>query len=358
MKSRCWNMNHRAWLVLGLGLLVFSTGCLREPGSRRQRGAALATYGPAPVESPVQMSQAYRQKVDQQLDAATSQVVASCASQQAFTRANAMEACEFIEPERRLPMLQLGVQDVHPAVRFSALTVAGRLKMQELIPTASRLRHDADPSVRGSAIFMLHQCGQSVDLTPIGAMLFDKRSGVRANGAMLLSLIGDPGAIPMLKESARISTPKMASVQEAIVRVQIAEAIGKLGDDTILDAVRAAGFSQFDEVRILAVTTMGELGDRRFEAAMQQMMSEPPIELQIAAAQSLAGFGRHDGLELVMRASMMEIPTVRGQAAMALGRFADPRAAARLSDMLADSQETVRLSAAAAMLRARARLVP
>lgn len=350
-----WTWLRTAWLVWVLGFLAISGGCLKKGSAVRRE----PVHSPAPVAQPSVVSGAtddYRQSLDRQQLAAASQVIACCSSAQAFTRANAMEAAEYLDPAKRQPLLQLGLSDSHPAVRYAALVLAGRQKVADLVPSAERLRSDSDLSVRGAAIYMLHRCGQKVDLTPIGAMLFDKRIGVRANGAMLLSLIGDPDAIPMLKESARITTAKMAAVQEAIVRVQISEAIGKLGDDTVLDSIRAASYSQFDEVRILAVAAIGELGDRRFEAAIQQILLERPVELQLASAQSLARFGRYEALDLVLQSSMMDIPTVRGQAALALGDFPDQRAAVRLGQMLGDRQETVRLSAAAAILRAQSRL--
>ncbi len=272
-------------------------------------------------------------------------------SEDPFLRANAVEAIQPIE-KRLLPVIQLALDDPHPAVRFAALATIGKLQLEPLSPQARRFLKDESPSVQAAAMFALDRCHQPVDISPMAAMLTSQDPRLRSNVAMLIGYNGDPSAAPMLRELAKTPMPRASAVQEAIVRIQIAEALVRLGDDSSLSALRAGAYSQFDEVRILAVTAMGELQDRRMERALFQLVSMPPIELQIAAAGALAQMGRfQEGVDIVLEASQSDIPTVRAQAALTLGHFPDLRARQAIESLLDDPVQQVRLSASAAVLR-------
>ena len=272
-------------------------------------------------------------------------------SEDPFLRANAIEA---VQPARRrlIPIVQLALDDPHPAVRFAALAAIGKQTLIELSPQIERLLTDDSLSVQAAAMFALHRCSQPVDISPMATMLASNDPSLRGNVALLLGLMNDPSAVPMLRELAQTPMPRAAAVQDAIVRSQIAEALVRLGDETALSAIRAAAYSQFDEVRVLAVSVMGQLGDRRMERAFVEMLTSPPIELQLAAAATLAQFGHFDeGFELVLTACDSPIVTVRSQAVLALVHYPDPRAREKVAILLDDPQEIVRVAAAAAALR-------
>ena len=281
---------------------------------------------------------------------AIDQVLDSSRSDQPFLRANAIEAAENL-PRRAVPIIQLGLDDTYPVVRFTAVAVAGKLKLCEFEPAVRKLLNDPSESVRAAAITTLHRCNPNTDLTPITKILTSLNPSSRSNAAMLLGRIGNRSAVPMLKELAKTPIPRASSIDQALARIQIAEAIVRLGDESALNAVRAGAYSQFDEVRILAVTMLGQIGDERMEKAIAQMLLEPPIELQIAAATSLAQLGYTDGLPVVLKASESKIITVRAQAALALSYFPKESAADAILELLSDDQEQVRLSAAAGILR-------
>ncbi len=284
-------------------------------------------------------------------DRAIEQIVACSRSQDPFVRANAIEAAQLM-PRRVVPMIQLGIQDANPAVRFAALVTIGKLRLTEMAPTAQRLTDDPSASVRAAALFAGYRCQQQPDISPFAAMLTSVNPTVRGNAAMLLGLMDDRGAVEMLKELAATPMPRANPVQEAIVRLQVAEAIVKLGDDSALNAIRASVYSQFDEVRVLAVSMLGGLSDRRMEKALAQLLLEPPIELQVAAAGTLTQLGRPEGLPVILQACGSPVPTVRAQAGITLGYFRSRSAAQALLALLEDPHQAVRLSAAAGILRA------
>ena len=282
---------------------------------------------------------------------AIDRVLVALRSEDAFLRANAIEAAAFL-PERTESLVRIGLQDQSPVVRFASLATVGRLKLRELVPAAQRLSTDRDASVRAAALFALSQCGQRVDLSPMASLLASAEPTTRANVAMLMGLSGDPSAIPLLKEVARVRLKKANPQRAAVIRLQIAEAVVRLGDEESIDAIEAAAFSQFDEVRVLAVLTLGRLQDRQVEPALVGMLRQPPIELQLAAAQALAMMDRRGrGLGMVLQAADSQVTTIRAQAAIVLGYFQDPKAADKLAAMLDDPQAQVRIAAAAAALR-------
>jgi HEAT repeat protein len=294
---------------------------------------------------------AVRAQFDALRDRAIEQVLLAARGEDGFLRANAIEAMQPI-PTRALPLAQLGLNDEHPAVRFAALVTIGKLRLEGMGPSAVRMVDDRSPSVRAAAMFAAHQTGQDVDISPLAGMLRSPEPGVRANAAMLLGLIGDRSALPMLQEMSRLPLHRASAEEREIVRVQVAEAMVALGNDRALDVMRAGAYSNLDEVRVLSVQTMGRLRDRAMMASLPPMLRDGPIELRLAAAEALARLGSPQGLPTLLEAATHELETARAQAAFGLGLIADTRSAEALGRLLNDPSPLVRLSAAAAVLRA------
>ena len=300
--------------------------------------------GPTPPQWMGHLNEVFPQAVEQ--------VLASSRSQDPFLRANALEAGQHL-PQRIIPMVQLALGDAHPAVRFASASVLGKLRLDAISSAVTPLLNDPSPSVRAAAIFALYRCGQSVDVSAMAQMLTSSDPSVRGNAAMLLGQMDDRNTIAMIKDLAKSPLPRASAAQEVIVRLQIAEAVVNLGDDSALNVLRAGIYSQFDEVRVLAVTMLGQQNDQRMAKAIAQLLSQPPIELQIAAAGTLAQLGlRQPGLAVVLGACDSKTPTIRAQAALSLGYFSDKNAAQALIGLLDDPHEQVRLSAAAGIIRA------
>ena len=288
---------------------------------------------------------------------AVEQVLASSRSDDPRLRARAIEAAHGLD-DHVVQLTRLGLADTNDGVRFGAVVTAGRFRMKQLAPTLGHLRGDPSPSVRAAALFALQRCGEPVDLSPLATMLKHADPTLRANAALLLGRLGQSSALPMLKDIARLGqAPTMSPREHARVKIQIAEAMVLLGDDGGRDPIRAAAFSQHEhqrEVRVMAVRMLGELGDRAYSGALLPLLSRDPVELRVAAAEALARLGDQRWLDPVLDACRLDVP-IRAQAALALGRFDDPRARRVRGGMLDDEVEVVRLAAAAAIVEAAGR---
>lgn len=290
---------------------------------------------------------------------AIEQVLASSESDDPYLRANAMEAAGTL-PERALPLVQLGLEDEHPVVRFAALVTLGRLKLTNASETVLEMTvDDESASVRAAARFAAHATGADVDLSPLSTMLASPSASLRANVAILLAELDDRSAVPMLAELSRAPMPRVDAARQALTRIQTAETMAKLGDEASVDALRAGAYSSIDEVRVLAVQALGRVKDRQMASALKHMLEQegerrPPIEVRIAAAEALArmGDGHSQSLATLLEGASMNEPPIQAQAAMALGHLTAREAADRLIELLEHDHEQVRLAAAAAILRA------
>lgn len=296
-------------------------------------------------------------------------------------------------PERARPLAQLALGDPNPAVRYGALVTIGKLQLEGLGRAAAEMADDPNASVRAAALFAAHRCGQDVDLSPLAQMLGSDQIAERGNAAMLLGLLGDPGAKPMLKEMAGQRIPRVDPAEVEWVRLQFAEAMLKLdpNDDGVMQAVRAAVFSQYDDIRVLGLQIVGDSGDRTMDRMLLELVkADNPVQVRIAAAAALAQGGRAEGRETLVfaasytadnvlrdvrqflaanrggdgpafeamtqlandeRARTQVAGEVRAQAAFALGKLGDSAAAMVLSQLLDDPQPIAAVAAAGALLR-------
>ena len=281
-------------------------------------------------------------------------------SPSAEVRANAVEASMKM-PARAEPLLAAALKDESPAVRTVAAMAVGRLKDRDLVSSVRPLVDDPSGYCRAAAIYALTMCGDQIDPSPLASMLLsDPSTKVRAHAASILGMIGNPTALPLLKQAAHDGAPRATQVDEKLLQLQIAEAMVRLGDYQAINAVYSGlypGRAEELEASALAAQILGELRDRAsidrliYVAEYRNPQGQRySAEVRLAAATALARIGIVRGGFIADEFWASTIPALRSQAAFAYGEIGTPESLAHLEVMLGDTDPRVRVSAAHGVL--------
>ena len=323
---------------------------------------------------------------------AYSVVLAQGVSDDARMRLAALEASQHA-PDLARQLVRNGLTDANPAVRFGALVTIGKLELRDFSEAAIDLLKDPNDSVSAAAIFAANRCGREVNLSPLAGMLANGSGSARANAAMLIGQLGDPQAIDMLRDMAGKPMPRVSAAERTWVRLQYAEAMIRLDPDDaeVLGTIRASVYSNLDDVRILAIQILGEVGDQSVRGGLSHIIKrDNPIQIKIAAATSLVRMGDTQAAAVLLRTAqydarllrkdvedylrsgevagaeaqvLMELlrdeqalalaaAEVRAQAAIGLGYVGTKASAEKLVSLLEDPVAVVRVAAASAVLSA------
>ena len=230
-------------------------------------------------------------------------------SDSALMRANAIEGLHPV-PTRAEQVIRMALTDENVGVRYAAATSVGILELESASEAVRPLLNDSDDRVRAASIFALHQLGEDVNINPLAKLLQSRDARTRSSVVWLLGEMGNPSAIPMLKDAADTKTWG-TPIEDRLFRMQVAEALIKLGELEAISSLRAALYpssqSEF-EVAVLAAQIIGEVEDRAASAQLVTLIeaqtdsSTPrdpewiyPPELRLQAAAALAKMGFDDG---------------------------------------------------------------
>ena len=145
-----------------------------------------------------------------------------------------------------------------------------------------------------------------------------------------------------------------------LLRLQVAEALVKLGDQTGVETLRAALFPARPEdleATALAVQIIGEIKDLR---SLDQLIyladlegdERLPAEVRLGAAASAAKLGERGGSFIAAEYWRDSIAAIRAQSAHVYGLIGGNESLAILDTMMAsDANDLVRVAAAAGALR-------
>lgn len=299
----------------------------------------------------------------------------------ALLRANAIEALQAV-PSRAEPVAAAALGDDNPGVRYAATMTIGKLRLKGIAPQVKPLLRDEDERVRCAAIYALIRCGEQVDRSPLARSLLGHDLRVSSTAAFVLGELGEPSAIALLRDVARPPRrrdPAEAEkappvgipdpVERVIRRLQVAEALVKLGEESGRDVIRSALYPRQREdfeAAVLAAQILGEVKDTNAAAQLVQLVEQTvpdstvdaagapeylqPRELRLAAATALAKMGYPDGIYVAEQYRDDPDPAVRAQVAFlyrAVGRRPDRD---MLAGMLDDPSPLVQVSAAAGVL--------
>ena len=274
-------------------------------------------------------------------------------------RANAIEALKSV-PSKVEPVVALALTDPNEGVRSVAVMVAGEAKLSSLAPSIRERIHDSSPYVRSAALYALGEFGEDIDLTELSTLLFEHpQVHVRSQAAYILGELGDRSAIPMLQQAAREQLSNASVIEKKIFRLQVAEALIKLGADQNIDTIRAALYPSRPEeleATALAVQIIGQVHD---ESSIDQLiyLSDKdadipmPAEVRLGVAASLAGMGHREGAFIADEYFDSDIAPVRALSAVVYGKTRAPGNLGKLEILMVnDPSPLTRVAAAGAIV--------
>ncbi|MEL6330370.1 MAG: HEAT repeat domain-containing protein [Planctomycetota bacterium] len=276
------------------------------------------------------------------------------------SRANALEALSRT-PSRARGLVGRGLIDENEGVRAVAATVVGRARLTELGPSVRPRLDDPSPFVRASAIYASRRLDAGFDPSGLAPLLLEHPEWrVRAHAAFLLGELGEPSALPVLRDAYGAPGPRATPAEARLMRLQMAEAIVKLGDASPLEGLRAALYASRPEEleqTALAVQIIGEVNDRASIGQLIRLSAyredgrRMPAEIRLACAGALAKLGRTEGGFIADEYAQSELDAIRAQAASVYGQTGRREHLGKLETMLSDGAASVRVAAADGIVR-------
>ncbi len=282
----------------------------------------------------------------------------AASSKDPSTRAHAIEG-SIRQPALLRELAPKALVDQNRGVRFVACMAIGEAQLSDFAHLVHPLLMDESASVRAAAILTLTRLGETVDPTPLGAMAASDDLEARANAYLVLGLLGNKSAVPIIRSSIGNAPPLANPVRVRLVDLQGAEALVRLGETREIDSIRAAVFSppEQEELAVVACEALGRLRDEVSAPMLRNILApsagrKRAAEVRLAAASTLLSLGAPAApvLSIAKECVGDPDPRVRAQAAVLLGKIANSASAAMLSALRVDDDPTVRLCASAASL--------
>ncbi|HUO09052.1 MAG TPA: HEAT repeat domain-containing protein [Phycisphaerae bacterium] len=272
-------------------------------------------------------------------------------------RANCIEALQVSNDPRAEDVIDAGLQDPEWIVRFSAAMATAKRKSLPLKPVLEKMAtSDPSDSVRVAAIYSLRNVGDTANMSELARTLSSSDPATRANTALVLGMMGDPSAIPLLK--SHIQEP------DNRVRFEITAALARLGDVHAQRSIIALAISKYPDDQCNAMAVCADLPRDVAANPLINIGLAPRGETeekdaatrrQLIAARSLAKLHSAQGANVATDNLSNPNPLLRALAAFALGEMLVPSQAYWLTDLLSDPNEAVQRAAAAAIVNIWAR---
>jgi HEAT repeat protein len=288
-------------------------------------------------------------------------------SQAPELRANALEGL-LLAPQRLEQAVSAGLKDQSIGVRTVAALAVGKAKLNKLLPEVKPLLGEKNEFIQMGAIFAFAKCGSNVNQSPLAGFLLQGESPkIKAQAAFILGELGNRSALGLLRDASKMPMGRSDPNEDRLMRLQIAEAMVKLGDESAINEIRAALYPASPdalEAFALATQILGQLRDRNSVASLIEVTQRRdggananantgnalPAEIRLGAAASLSRMG-HDATFVADELIRSVEPPIRAQCAYVIGESRKRENLAKLIPLLDDASQQVRISAATAALK-------
>jgi HEAT repeat protein len=331
--------------LLCVALVVFVGGGCGIGGHGGGQGGKLPRRVMQPPKPPPAVPPVVQTPIDEQLQAeAKAELVRGAESSTPLVRAHALELMREASFAGAGPYVMRGLDDDAPVVRFAAAMAAGELRVADAREKLRKLAlEDKDTSIQIAARFALHKLGDtslSHDLE-ITARSDDPRT--RGDTAMVLGLLNEKSALNILRA--------MRNDPDVSVRLQVAEAMWRLGDRDALTPLVGGTVSQFPDDQMTALMGLASAGDRRVIEHLRGALTSDYDAISLVAARAMGKLGSDEGLGVALKGAKSTDPKLRLLAALAMGDIRRSDSQDQLQTLLRDQNADVRLAAASALLK-------
>lgn len=274
-------------------------------------------------------------------------------------RRNAIWGLGRLGDQRSYDLIKLALQDPDKKVRSSAARALRWVGGQDSTDILINALGDPSYSVVSSAVMTLGFLGDETAIEPLITVLKSNSESPASSAAEALANIRNPRAVEPLLETLKTS-------RYEFVRSSVARALVKFGPVHALEPFKSMICDPDYQLRGLAVSSLGKLGDRSASDAIADALQDDNPKVAKAAAFALASLGDKRAFDPLVSLLLIEPKMVsvrvdvnpdryedvdmnratREIAARTLGILGDTRAIDPLASMLKDQHFKVQLAVA------------
>jgi HEAT repeat protein len=291
---------------------------------------------PVPPARQVPIDAALQQRARAEVDAAL-----HCGDP--VIRAHALEVVKNVNLGGAGPILTAALSDRSPLVRKAAAMAAGEMQVRVPEDQLLAMLQSEDRPDRLAAVFALHRLGNTSYTHRFEATAVDTDPHIRGDTALMMGMLGEKSAIPILLHMLRDD-------HDPDVRLQAAASMWRLGDERGLDELVGATLSRYPDDQMVALLALAEPRDTRVLGHVEAQLTADYPEVSLVAARAVGMLGSDRGYGVAMEGAASVDPRRRFLAAMAFGDIGRPDAQPLLSKLLRDNDSDVRLAAAGALI--------
>jgi HEAT repeat protein len=331
-------------LLVGSIVLVPLSGC--GGGGGKGKPAKREVRLNQPPKPPPAVPPRVDVPVDKSLrDLAWQELSTAKASPDPLIRAHALEGMKDSVGANASDAIVSGLYDDAPVVRFAAAMASGELKLEPARKPLIGLVDDVDASVRVGSRFGLHRLGDVSRSHDLEISAKDPQPRTRGDTALALGLIGEPSAVNVL-------IPMLADPNSA-VRLQVAEALWRLGREDGLERLVSYSVSGHADEQMIALLALAAPRDRRVLGHITGNLTSDYEEVALVAARAAGMLGSDAGYGVALNGYKSKDPRQRMLAALAFGAIGRTDAQDELAQLLWDPNHEVRIAAATSLLMMR-----
>ncbi|MCP9472388.1 MAG: HEAT repeat domain-containing protein [Nitrospira sp.] len=256
-------------------------------------------------------------------------------------RARAVEAMGKAGLARRSGAPRRAMGDPAPTVRIAAINALGEAKAEDVIPKLLEIARKEEGPESIFACAALYRMGRTDKLTDISGAATLPDPDLRMAAIGVLGRLKHRSSLAILSRAVYDPLPA--------VRAFAAGALGEFGSsDGVAPLLHAIG-DEIAMVRGIAAASLGKVGGQDNRPVLQALTRDASWQVRAGAVEGLLRLGDVSAIPLATDLARHADPSVRGAAAQALSLTSDKRAIEALETLLQDRQPFPRLMAAKAL---------